>query len=198
MLVFLAGVVGIDLLGVGMAVPVAPDAATVHAALVMGAPIDSPVDVPEHDPDHHGTPDMAAIHTEDGTRLIDFELIAGFEVEPDPEAALEGIPEPIRALHGTRVALAGFMIPTEFDDGRVSRFLIARSPLACCFGATPAANELVDAIPVDGGTVEHEFFRPVLVTGTFRIIEPTALAEGVYGLYELDQDTLSVLAIEGF
>lgn len=199
MLVLLAIVVVIDLVGTFAPVPQAPSAADVRAALVGGAPIDSPPEtrVPDHDPERHESGVGAPLPEVDGARVIDFELIAGFDAPRVATEAVAAVPAQIRELDGTRVALAGYMVPTEFADGRVSRYLLARSPLACCYGAQPAPNELVDVLLPDGTTVEHEFFLPVVVVGTFRIVRPELGVTDLYGLYELDQESLRVLGSAG-
>jgi len=82
--------------------------------------------------------------------FVGFDQLAGFafaapaaqvEVTPAVEAELmRQIPGPVAKLDGQRVSVTGFMLPTRFERGLATEFLLLNSPLMCCFGVTPSAN----------------------------------------------------------
>jgi hypothetical protein len=53
------------------------------------------------------------------------------------------IPASIRALGGSEVAVPGYMMPYDEDKGGVTRFLLVRSIMVCCFGQPPRLNEII-------------------------------------------------------
>jgi hypothetical protein len=111
---------------------------------------------------------------------------------PAPQApvAEDRIPARVRALDGKRICLVGFMIPVAFDEKGLAReFLVIRSPLVCCFGATPAPNEWVVA-KMTGKGVEAKMDVPLRFYGTLHVGE---FYEGkaFTGLYRLDAEKVS-------
>ena len=127
-----------------------------------------------------------------GRVVVDFDRLSGFDYMPpkaaavaaNPSLGLEGIPETIRQLDGKRVRVRGFMLPLANDEaGKVTQFLILRSPMACCFGVDPRPNEWIVA-DASRAPREIQMDAPVEFAGTLQVgakFEQGAFA-GIYAL----------------
>lgn len=104
---------------------------------------------------------------------------------PHPEG--EDIPEKVRALSGTRVAIEGYVVPLDFKDGKVSRFIVLRSPLACCFAEAPPMNHWITATNKADADVDYRKYEIVRVSGEFDVGEETRDGH-VVGIYRLIAD----------
>jgi hypothetical protein len=80
------------------------------------------------------------------------------------------VPDAILALNGRKVAIDGFMLPIDYDDGGVTRFLLNASFDMCQFGAPSAVNERVDVTMTDGRRTVFTH-RPIRVYGQFEVGE---------------------------
>jgi hypothetical protein len=96
------------------------------------------------------------------------------------------VPEEIRALDGSRVTLAGYVLPTEMEGGRVLGGLFCRYAAGCCYGGQPQANELVELRIADPRGFEAETHLPVLLTGTLRVRSVGSPKELLNGIYVLE------------
>lgn len=54
------------------------------------------------------------------------------------------IPTNVMALNHQRVMVEGFMLPLEFEKGKVVSFMLSQNPPACCFATMPQIHELVE------------------------------------------------------
>lgn len=121
--------------------------------------------------------------------VVDFEVLAaGIRPFPEPgvAAAFAPVPDAVRALDGRRVAVAGYMLPTELTGDRARRFLLCRYPGGCCFSGSMEPDDLVDctvADPLGADLVSHV---PVLAVGRLRVRDVTTGADLAAGLYELE------------
>jgi hypothetical protein len=117
---------------------------------------------------------------------------ASFEpVKPAP-GRTDGIPKNIRELDGRPVRLEGFMMPLAVEkDGSVKEFLIMRSVLTCCFGATPMPTEWVVVRPgKKSAKVKPTMDVPLAFFGKFHVGE--LYRDGLFaGIYELELDRVS-------
>lgn len=92
-------------------------------------------------------------------------------------------PPDIARLDGKHVSVTGYMIPTLWNETKVTEFMLVGDLLACCFGGAPEPDEWLSAVCEDGFEAEYYPFVPVIVTGTFKIegIEDDAgYAAGAY------------------
>jgi hypothetical protein len=96
---------------------------------------------------------------------VTFDLLGGFNYNKDP------MPEMIKALNGQRVAVTGFMLPTDFDSekGTVKSFLLLRNQMGCCFGITPRINDFVDVEMRGGRGAKYIMDIPITVVGKFEV-----------------------------
>jgi hypothetical protein len=73
------------------------------------------------------------------------------------EAAKKKDPAPpqVRALDGQRVAVTGYMLPLQLENGRVKKLVLMRDVTTCCYGATPNMNDYIVV------TMNGEGFTPL-------------------------------------
>lgn len=77
-------------------------------------------------------------------------------------------PDRIRALHGQKVALTGYMIAAAWKKDRVTNFMLVRDLLACCYGGSPEPDEWVDVHMEGRGSHSYQFV-PVVTRGVFHL-----------------------------
>lgn len=150
------------------------------------------------DPDVIAAPAKGA----EGYWKINFNYLTAYEyqtpgatsfapVKPEP-GRKDGIPENIRELDGRSVRLEGFMMPLALEkDGSVREFLIMRSVLTCCYGATPMATEWVVVKPGDqSAKVKPTMDVPLVFFGKLHVGE--LYRDGLFaGIYELELDRVT-------
>ena len=149
-------------------------------------------------PDAIVAPEKAA----DGYWKIGFNYLADYDyqtpgatsfepVKPVP-GRMDGIPADIRALDGRPVRLEGYMMPLAMEkDGSVKEFLIMRSVLTCCYGATPSPTEWVVVKPgPKSAKVKPTMDVPLIFVGTLHVGE-LYRDSSFAGIYELDLDRVT-------
>lgn len=93
-------------------------------------------------------------HTNDGKYLrVPMSALSSFRYDPKPHpqgAAALGIPAPstdippeLLALDGRAATVVGFMVPLQVDERGVSEFVLSQNRSFCCYGVTPALNEMI-------------------------------------------------------
>jgi hypothetical protein len=85
------------------------------------------------------------------------------------QQGLAGMPDAVKALHGKRVTMRGFLMPlTEWDD--IHEFSLVQSHMSCCFGMVPGfSGQVLVRIRSKRGLPNTN--EPIEVTGTFRVEE---------------------------
>lgn len=117
--------------------------------------------------------------------LVGFDVLAGYDIIILPELGLNTngaaadarvnamIPANIHALDRREVAVDGFMIPSQMENGKVTEFLLSRNPPACCYGGVPQIHEwiIVRVKPPGVGWEEYNTVRThgVLHVGAERV-----------------------------
>ena len=81
-----------------------------------------------------------------------------------------GEPSPqLTALNGTRVKVAGYMVPLEDTADRASDFLLVPYLGACIHVPPPPANQIVHVLMADGRAVKVSYWDPIWIHGTLQI-----------------------------
>jgi hypothetical protein len=117
----------------------------------------------------------------EGYTKAGFEVLAGYTFVPaelDPSAppgtplpsGAKQIPPQVQALHGQKVVVTGYMLPTKMDKGLVKEFLLVSSPMLCCYGATPQVNEFV-VVNMGANGVKAVMDTPVQFLGKLAVKE---------------------------
>jgi len=115
--------------------------------------------------------------SDDSLGLVGFDRLAGYDYEAsaatlaaEGKAGATAIPQSIRALDGTEVAVRGFMLPLKIDGGLVREFLLMRDQSMCCFGIVPNINDWV-SVSMSPPGVKAIMDQPVIIFGTFDVGE---------------------------
>ncbi len=117
---------------------------------------------------------------------VTFDILSGYDFEK------EQIPELVKSLDGQRVAITGFMLPVDFDGGKVRSFLLLQNQMACCFGMTPKENEFVYVEMSNGESTKYMPDWPLTVVGKLEVGKKLL----VNSIYRIKAD--NVLITDGF
>lgn len=125
----------------------------------------------------------------DGYSKVGFELLAGFDTGEDPYGLPPEsvtIPATVRALHGKRAFIKGFMLPLDGDDDGVTEFLLNAAQDMCFFGAPVRVNDFVH-VKMAPGTRAVFSHLPIAVWGRLTVAEVRQDGR-VVSLYLLDAE----------
>jgi hypothetical protein len=118
----------------------------------------------------------------DGFAEVNFDFLSGFDYEK------EQIPDQIQTLDGKNISVTGFMLPVDFEEGKVTSFILLNNQMGCCFGIMPRVNEFI-YVKMQGNT-NTKFMTdvPIKVFGKFKVGD-----ENVVGsLYGIEADRVLV------
>lgn len=143
--------------------------------------------------------DAAPAAAVDGVTPVGFDKLSAFRYEvPEEGTATPGnttatdpdtqIPESVKAFHGKRVALKGFMLPLKVEQGLVTELLIMRDQSMCCYGTVPKINEWVSVRMTSKG-VKPVMDQAITLQGTLKV---GAIRENGYlvGIYQMDGERM--------
>ena len=100
------------------------------------------------------------------------------------------IPANIRALDHREFSVDGFMIPAQFEKGKVVEFLLSRTPPACCYGGVPEIHEWIK-VRVKPPGVPPEVYNIVRAHGVLSV-GAERLDGTLTSIYRLDADKVAV------
>jgi len=87
----------------------------------------------------------------------------------------------VRRYDGARVRIDGYLVPLAYDGTKLVMFLLVPYAGACIHVPPPPPNQIIYVIAKEGLEPDDDLFRPVRVTGTFKVVElSTAFAEVGY------------------
>ncbi len=116
---------------------------------------------------------------------------------PDPEATDaereargEVLPALLRDLDGETISIRGYMSPLEFEDDRVTSFVLSRNLPGCCFGVLPQPDEWVEVDVLMKGGVDYLPFGSVVVTGRLEVGEEFDEYGYVTSVYRLQAESV--------
>lgn len=127
---------------------------------------------------------------------VGFDLLAGYPftivdagtgaTPAEIEAAKQNdqVPPEVRALHGRRLLLTGYMLPLKIEKGLSKSFILMKDVNTCCYGATPSMNDYI-IVTMKGAGVEVTQDVPVQLTGTLSIAQ-TFDAGYIVSLYTVE------------
>lgn len=141
---------------------------------------------------YEGEPDASTLLSESQAvewlprfSIVSFGTLAGF-----PYAADGGmIPQRVRELDGTRVAVSGFMLPVRYDNG-VQEFLLNANLDMCYFGAPTLPHQFV-VVTMTGGRGTPVVHTPVDVYGTLHVKEERR-GDRIVSLYRMQGEAIYV------
>ena len=78
------------------------------------------------------------------------------------------IPTNVMALNHQRVSVEGFMIPLQFEKGKVVSFMLSQNPPACCYATMPQIHEWIEVHVKSPGVAAMDY-SVVRARGTFSV-----------------------------
>jgi hypothetical protein len=135
---------------------------------------------PATDPGRSARPALPA--RPQGIREITFDTVKLNMKKEDPFTRSLITPA-VAKLDGNRVRIRGFILP-PFQQTGLTRFVLVRDNMACCFGPGAA---IYDSMVVDlkpGMTIDYQV-SPVAVVGTFNIREVEGVAGRPISIYHV-------------
>jgi len=124
------------------------------------------------------SPEPPAVPADSPYKEVTFDTLASWHYEypatvPKDAEELrrlhERLPESIRRLDGTLVAVKGYMFPIDVDRDSVLSFLLVRFPFGCCYGRPPQMNEWIFVKMAPGRRAEFVSHVPVPVLGKLSV-----------------------------
>lgn len=106
---------------------------------------------------------------------VTFDLLSGYDYEK------EQIPELVKSLDGQRVAITGFMLPVDFEQGKVTSFILLNNQMGCCFGIMPRMNEFIYVKMKPNTSTKFMTDIPITVLGKFEIGQDNLIGS-LYGI----------------
>jgi hypothetical protein len=131
---------------------------------------------------------------------VGFDRLAGFPlrlhwVMVDPvrikgvQKMMDNIPDNIKELDESKIAVRGFMLPLKLDNGLVTDFFLLRTQARCCYGLPIQMNELLTVHMVKHG-VKSIMDQPITIYGRLHIAESHDDAGALTSIYSLDGDKM--------
>lgn len=100
------------------------------------------------------------------------------------------IPLWIKKLDGNKVAVSGFMMPSQMDEDAMTSFILVKSIMNCCFGVAPRVNENVICMVPEGKKFPLYINIPVYIFGILHV-DPIKDEEGnLAGIYSMDVEKI--------
>ena len=119
-----------------------------------------------------------------------FELLFNPEFQSQLDAAGKVI-DP--TLEGAAIELAGFMVPIEVKDSKVSQFLLVPEAGQCIHVPPPPMNQTLLVDSTDSPTELRDLYEPVIVSGRLSVITQSfEIADSGYSLVDVTVTTLDL------
>lgn len=107
-----------------------------------------------------------------------------FDIEPDAPFTRDMLTDQIENLVGQRIRIRGWMLPT-FQRENITRFVLVRDNLECCFGPGAALYDCI-MVEMEPGTSADFSTQSVAVEGEFSINEFIGPDGKHLAIYHLD------------
>ncbi len=120
--------------------------------------------------------------------IVPFSKLA-VRYSPQTPGGRDPFPAEIRKLDGRKVIIDGFMMPIDFDKGKVRTFLLTRSMMGCCYADSFGITDIIKVQPADGKTVS--FSQMVRVTGTLEVGEEKDSEGYIESVYRIKSDEVA-------
>lgn len=137
----------------------------------------------------------------DGSLELHFDELSNFDYidysqhtnfDPDSYELNHQIPEEILALDGREIALKGYMVPVDVQNGQVHSFIFSNSTQLCCFGIMPNLHEWAWVEMAQGKSTVWYDNAPIEVHGTLEVGEE--MEQGVLiSIYRIEADEVKTL-----
>ena len=119
----------------------------------------------------------------DWTQLADSEYVGSLSYDAE-------IPDKVKQLNEKKVAITGFMLPIDVDEGNVKRLLLIKSTMSCCYGVAPRINEVVYVESSKKQKIQAVMDMPITVFGKLSVGQQFREDVMLMGVYQLELDEL--------
>ncbi|MDH3719501.1 MAG: DUF3299 domain-containing protein [Planctomycetota bacterium] len=107
-----------------------------------------------------------------------------FEMEKTEPFQRSMLTEKIEGYAGRKIRIRGYMLPSFVRDG-ITKFVLVRDNLECCFGPGAALYDCV-MVQLQPGKSTSYSVRPIAVTGKFSISEWRDFDGAIRAIYHLE------------
>jgi hypothetical protein len=113
------------------------------------------------------------------------------EEDPSKLKLKDQFPPNIKALHGKKISIMGYIMPIDVDEEwRVKTFTLVRDQMVCCFGNVPEINEWVYVRLKTPQRADQLIDVPVIVFGTLEVGEEIS-SGALANVYRVEADRVS-------
>lgn len=113
-----------------------------------------------------------------------------FPMQKNEEFKRSLITPNIEAMHGARVKIRGYILPS-FQQSGLTQFVLVRDNLECCFGPGAMLYDCIIVEMLPGKSTDFTV-RPVAVEGVFEVEEYLDFDGVVRAVYHLDGQAVSL------
>lgn len=106
------------------------------------------------------------------------------DLKKDQPFATDLLTPKVTELDGARIRIRGYMLPS-FQQKGITRFVLVRDNMECCFGPGAALHDCI-IVDMVGGASAAFSTRPMTVEGTFKIHEYKGPNGKHLAIYHLD------------
>jgi len=133
----------------------------------------------------------------DPPMAITFAKLGGYRYYPpasrtkpgEKPVAKSAIPEAVRALDGRKVSIEGYMIPIDFQKGKIMSFILSKAMFGCCYGDSPQINEVIKVVSADGKPMSY--LTMPRVTGILEVGEEFDSEGYIDSIYRIKADAVT-------
>jgi hypothetical protein len=109
-----------------------------------------------------------------------------FEMTVDDKFTRSMLTQEIEALHGQKIRIRGYILPTPQNHG-IKQFVLVRDNQECCFGPGAALYDCI-LVEMKSGKTADFTIRPIAIEGEFEIRE--FVIDGKHlAIYHVDADS---------
>lgn len=113
------------------------------------------------------------------------------EEDPSKLKLKDQFPPNLKALHGKKVSIMGYIMPIDVDEEwRVKTLTLVRDQMVCCFGNVPEINEWVYVRLKTPQRADQLIDVPVIVFGTLEVGEEIKFGT-LANVYRIEADRVS-------
>jgi len=94
------------------------------------------------------------------------------------------VPAAVRAYDGKRVAVIGYLMPLQLENGLAKKLVLMRDVMTCCYGATPNMNDYA-MVTMKGEGIKVVQDIPITLVGVLHV-EPKYEDGYLTSLYQVD------------
>jgi hypothetical protein len=108
---------------------------------------------------------------------------------PQIKGGADPLPPEIRKLDGRKIIIEGYMMPIDFDKGKIQMFLLTRNMMGCCYADSFKITDVIKVQRADGKPVSY--LQMARVTGTLEVGEEKDSEGYIESVYRIKADDLA-------